>query len=50
MMSMASGDAFGGFIFAASSAKNIPVVEAVMTNPLIETSIFFIQSKLLFYL
>ena len=42
MMSAASGYAFDGFIFAASSAKNIPVVAAVMTSPLIETSIFFI--------
>ena len=50
MMSMASRDAFGGFTFVAFSAKNIPVVVTVMISPsLIESSMFFFQSKLLIY-
>ena len=50
MIFMASMDAFGGFTFAAFSAQNIPVVVAVMINPsLIESSMFFFQSKLLIY-
>ena len=37
-------------MFAAFSAKNIPVVVAVMISPsLIESSMFFFQSKLLIY-
>ena len=37
-------------MFAAFSAKNIPVVAALMISPsLIESSIFFFQSKLLIY-
>ena len=47
---MASRDAFGGFRFAAFSAKNIPVVVVVMISPsLIESSMFFFQSKLLIH-
>ena len=50
MISMASRDAFGGFTFAAFSAKNIPVVVAVMISlSLIESSMFFFQSKLVIY-
>ena len=42
MISIASRDAFGGFTFAAFSAKNIPVVVVVMTVPsLIKSSMFF---------
>ena len=50
MISMAFRDAFGCFMFAAFSVKNIPVVIAVMISPsLIESSMFFLQSKLLVY-
>ena len=50
MIYIASRDAFGGFTFAAFSAKNVPVVVAVMISPtLIGSSIFFFQSKLLIY-
>ena len=50
MISIASREAFGGFTFAAFSAKNIPVVVAVMIRPsLIESSMFFFQLKLLIY-
>ena len=50
MISMASRDAFGSLTFAAFSAKNIPVVVAVIISPsLIESSMFFFQSKLLIY-
>ena len=42
MISMVSRDAFRGFTFAAFSAKNIPVVVAVVLSPsLIESSMFF---------
>ena len=45
---MAFRDAFGGFTFAAFSAKNIPVVVAVMISPsVIESSMLFFKSKLL---
>ena len=51
MISIASRDAFGGFTFAAVSAKNIPVGVAVMISPsLIESSISFFQSELLILL
>ena len=47
-ISMASRDAFGGFTLAAFSAKNIPVVVAVMiSQSLMESSMFFFPSKLL---
>ena len=50
MISIASRDVFGGFTFAAFSAKNIRVVVVVMINPsLMESSMFFFQSKLLIY-
>ena len=50
-MFIASRDAFGGFTFAAFSAKNSAVFVAVIITPsLIETSTFFFQSKLLTYL
>ena len=46
MISMASSDAFGGFTFAAFSAKNIPVVVTFMINPsLIESSMVFFPIK-----
>ena len=46
MISIASMDAFGAFMFAAFSAKNIPVVVAVMIiSSLIESLMFFFQSK-----
>ena len=49
-LSMAYRDAFGGFTFAAFDAKNIPVVVAIMiSRSLIESSMFFFQSKLLIY-
>ena len=48
MISIASRDAFGGFTFAAFSAKNTSVVVAVMIIPsLIESLMLLFQSKLL---
>ena len=50
MISIESRDAFGGFKFAYFNVKNILVVGAVMISPpLIESSLFFFQSKLLIY-
>ena len=47
---MTSRDAFGGFTFAALSAKNITVVVVVMINPsLIESSTFFSNQNYSFY-
>ena len=46
MISMASRYAFGSFTFAAFSAKNIPVVAAIMISlSLIESSIYFFPIK-----
>ena len=46
MISIASRDAFGGFTFAAISAKNVPVVVTVkITASLIESSMFFFPIK-----
>ena len=46
MMSIASREAFGDFTFASFSAKNIPVVLAVMISlSLIESSMFFVPIK-----
>ena len=51
MISMASRDAFGACTFADFSVKNILVVEVVMISPsLVESSMFFFQSKLLIFL
>ena len=44
MIFIASRDAFGSFTFAAFSAKNIPVVVAVMISlSLIDSSMFFLK-------
>ena len=51
MISMASRDAFGGFTFVAFCVKNIPVVVVAMISPsLVESSMFFFQSKLLIFI
>ena len=50
MITMASRDGFGGFTFAAFNVKSIPVATVVTIIPsLIESSMFFFQSKLLIY-
>ena len=50
MIFMASRDAFGGFTFSTFSVENIPVFVAVMISPiLMDSSVFFFQSKLLIY-
>ena len=50
MITIASRGVFGGFTFAAFSAKSIPVVVAVTIPSLIESSLFLFQSKLLILL
>ena len=46
MISIASRDVFGGFTFAAFSAKNIPVAPMVMiSSSLREPSMFFFSIK-----
>ena len=50
MIFMASRDAFDGFTFATISVENIPVFVVVMISPsLMDSSMFFFQSKLLIY-
>ena len=49
-ISIASRVAFGGFTFAAFNPENIPAALMVMISPsLIESSMFFLQWKLLVY-